>query len=221
MIGSNPRKPPEMSTDPQDCPTVIHLENWRNGDESAFERLYSRLLPLLRARILRHRAWPLLRTHTEVDDVLQEIWARSARRVKDQFEHIGRGSLLGYLGKIVDRQVIDLARRHKAGKRDAGHVHTLATGFEAADRGGIGGAILATPTGSARTSELMRIVNEELTDREREAWDLVERQGYSAAEAGIAMRATASAIRGLLLRSRTKLIARLGGPRPTGGSESP
>ena len=210
-----------MSAESQDCPTIVHLENWRNGDESAFDRLYSRLLPLLRARVLRHRAWSVLQTHTEVEDVLQDIWARSAKPIKDQFEHIGRGSLLAYLGKIVDRQVIDLARRQKAQKRDAGPSQRLATGFESLDRGGIGGPVIATPTGQARTSELMHIVDEELTGREREAWDLVERQGYTAAEAGMALRATPSAVRGLLLRGRAKLIARLGDSRGGGGTNSP
>lgn len=193
----------------EDCPTIVHLERWRNGDDAAFDPLHRRLLPLLRVRVLRHRAWPLLQGHFEADDVLQEFWVRSIHTVKHRFEHAGRGSLLGFLGKIVDRQVIDLARRHRAQKRGLGEVQRLSTQVEVAGGNGVARNAPATPTANARCSELEELARQELAPREFEAWRLVEMQGFTSEEAGVAMRASDASVRGLLLRGRARLITRL------------
>ncbi|HEX5051941.1 MAG TPA: sigma-70 family RNA polymerase sigma factor [Planctomycetota bacterium] len=196
-------------TDPSsnDNPTRIPFERWRNGDDEAFAALHTRFTPLLRARIRRHRAWPLLANHFEADDVLQEIWARAVPAAKSSFCHNGEGSLLAFLSRVADREVIDLARRHRAQKRGRGGPASLATGFDAPDATRPGRPAPTTPTGHARLSELRAMARTLLSDREHEAWDLVEIQQYSAEEAAIALQCSASAVRGLLLRARAKLVA--------------
>jgi len=198
-----------MTTFAEDCPTVVHLERWREGDESAFELLHRRLDPLLRIRVRQHRVWPLLAQRVQLEDVLQEFWARSIHAVKEKFVHVGRGALLAYLGKIVDRQIIDLARRQLAQKRGDGEVQRLATNFDLPDRGSQVRAAPVTPTSHARHGELLRLAEQLLNPRELEAWRLVELEGYANEEAAVAMRVSESAVRGLLYRGSARLIARL------------
>ncbi len=73
-----------------------------------------------------------------------------------------------------------------------------------------GGSPLETPTGNARVSEIEELARRELSEREFEAWHLVEVLDHTASEAGLAMSSSDSAVRGLLLRGRSKLVLRLG-----------
>src|ERR1051325_6054169 len=106
-----------MPASSEDNPTRVPFERWKNGDDGAFAELHMRFTPLLRARLRRHRGWPLLAGHFQLEDVLQEVWARALPAVRTGFRAAGPGSLLAFLGKIADRAVIDLARRHRAQKR--------------------------------------------------------------------------------------------------------
>ena len=74
-----------------------------------------------------------------------------------------------------------------------------------------GFAEIETPSSRARVSEVEEIARRELTARELEAWDLVEMQDYSAAEAGLAMGCTDAAVRSLLPRARARLVSVLEG----------
>ncbi|MCC6669543.1 MAG: sigma-70 family RNA polymerase sigma factor [Planctomycetes bacterium] len=147
----------------------------------------------------------------QVEDVAQEIWARAVPAVQKGFAEMGPGSFLAFLGKIADRTMIDLARVMSADKRggvDAPRI--FSSDMDGSARVRPGHSVLETPTSGARVGELMALAQRELTDREFKAWDLVEVQGYSAEEAGLAMRCSGSAVRGILLRSRAKLVAHLG-----------
>ena len=210
MVQSGPHANGHGVTTLQDpCPTGVHFERWKNGDDAVFDALHARFSPLLCARIRRHRAYSLLDGAFHVEDVLQEIWARSVPAAKQKFLDAGPGSFLAFLGKIADRTVIDLARRHHAQKRGRGGAESLSTCFDTADTSRPGRSAPPSPTSNARMSELLCLVKEELSAREFESWDLVEMQGFTAEEAGLAMRSTSAAVRGLLLRSRTKLVMRI------------
>ena len=191
------------------CPTRVQFDRWRAGDEAAFAALHSRFTPLLRVRVRRHPAWSVLKHHLQIEDVLQALWARAIPAVRDRFRDAGPGSLLAYLGTIADREMHDLARQGLTKKRGRGAVRSLPTGFERAGGSALPTSAPETPTGHARATELARLARELLTGREHEAWDLVELQGYSSDEAGLAMGSTGAAVRGLVLRSRTKLALRL------------
>lgn len=198
-----------MPPDPSDWETGEHFERWKNGDESAFAALHARFAPLLRARIRRHPAWPVLDGHFQVDDVLGDAWLRAVPAMKEKFQYIGTGSLLAFLGQLTDCEVTDQARRHSAQKRGDGQVQRLQTHFEA-QRGLPGRSVAETPTGQARTSEWLRLAQEVLTPREYEAWDLVELQQYTSDEAGLALGCSGEAVRSLKDRARKKLVLRLG-----------
>lgn len=199
-----------MGNQAEDHPTRVPFEQWKGGDDAAFAQLHLRFTPLLRARIRRHPAWPLLASQCELDDVLQEVWARALPAAKTTFRIEGRGSLLAFLGAITDREVVDLARRQKAKKRGGGTTRSLPTGFDAPDTPRSGRSAPETPTGAAKVHELTALAHAVLTEREFSAWDLVEMQGFSPDEAALAMRCkSASAVRGLLLRARARLAAQL------------
>jgi RNA polymerase sigma factor (sigma-70 family) len=196
--------------------TLAHVEHWRAGDPDAFAALHEHFAPLLRARVRRSRVWPMLEDHHQVEDIVQEIWVRGLPAAQRSFHHEGPGSFLAFLGKIADRTMIDLVRALRAGKRGKGQgARTLRTEWEPQAGHLPGHAAVETPTSHARSSELLQIAETELSEREREAWQMVELEGYSAEEAGLALRCSGSAVRGLLLRSRAKLVARLvERPRP-------
>jgi RNA polymerase sigma factor (sigma-70 family) len=201
-----------MPPDPSDWATGEHFERWKNGDERAFECLHARFAPLLRSRIRRHPAWSLLDGHFAIDDLLQDVWARAVAAAKQRFQYVGTGSLLAFLGQILDCEVTDQARRHGAQKRGANRVQTI---HGDGDPRGLlpGHAAPETPTGQARASEILGIARTHLSPREYEAWDLVELQQFTADEAALALDCTAAAVRGLLLRGRARLIVRLADDR--------
>jgi len=216
-FGHVPTCVPSMANTPEENPTRVPFEKWKGGSEEAFAELHVRFTPLLRARIRRHRAWSLLARHFELDDVLQDVWARAVPAAKATFKQAGPGSLLAFLGKIADREVIDIARRHRAQKRGRGGPESLATDFDAPDGVRPGRAGPTTPTSHARVAELKTLARAVLGEREHEAWDLVELRQFTPEEAGLAMRCSDSSVRGLLLRARAKLVARMTA-RGTNGS---
>jgi RNA polymerase sigma factor (sigma-70 family) len=192
-----------------DSPTHVPLERWRKGDESAFAVLHARFAPLLRMRVRRHRVWPMLARRIDLDDVLQELWARVMPAVRTQFRHDGPGTLYAFLGRVCDRLVVDIARRMYAQKRGERATRELGTVVDVADGARPGRSAPLTPTGHARFAELVNIARESLSDREFDAWRLVEMEQFSSDEAALAMRCSGAAVRGLMLRARSKLVVRL------------
>ena len=192
-------------------PTDLHVARWQAGDEAAFEVLHGRFAPLLLTRVRRHRVWPMLEGKLQPDDVVQEIWARVVPAAKRSFTPSGPGSFLAFLSKVSDRTLVDLSRTASARKRGGGESErSLDSRCERDAQRLPGLADAETPTSRARVSELEEVARRVLTEREFEAWELVEMQDYSAGEAGLAMDCSDSAVRGLLLRGRTKLVLALG-----------
>ncbi|MFL5829846.1 MAG: RNA polymerase sigma factor [Solirubrobacteraceae bacterium] len=79
------------------------LERVRAGDESAFESLVAR-----HDRALRRVARTFVRTHTAVDDVVQETWLAVIKGI-DRFE--GRSSLSTWIFSILVNQARSRATR--------------------------------------------------------------------------------------------------------------
>ena len=204
--------PSSSSPPPQiGLPTDLHVARWQAGDETAFEILYRRFAPLILMRVRRNRLWPMLEPKLQPDDVVQEIWARVVPAAKQSFTPSGPGSFLAFLGKITERTLVDLLRTASAMKRGAGEkARPLDTQCERDGRRLPGLSAPETPTSRARVSELEEVAQKALSERELEAWELVEMQDYSAAEAGLAMDCSGSAVRSLLLRGRAKLVLALG-----------
>lgn len=191
--------------------TDIHVTRWQAGDAAAFRALHDRFAPLLKTRVRRSRICPMLAGQYRVEDVVQEIWTRVIPSVKKAFTPSGPGSFYAFLGRLADRTLMDLARLQRAAKRGQGKGdQPLSMNGECSVSLKPGLPAVETPTSRARCSELENMARNELNDREFQAWDLVEMQGYSPDEAGLAMRCSGSAVRGLLLRARTRLISRFG-----------
>ncbi|MBX3465195.1 MAG: sigma-70 family RNA polymerase sigma factor [Planctomycetes bacterium] len=206
----SPTPSPAGQPDPTPPPTRAYLDAWKAGNEQSFAGLQGRFTPLLRRRIRRHPSWPALKDHWQVDDALQQLWTNALPALRTKFQHNGPGSLEAYLGRICDDTVTSLVRSHLAQKRGRGGPRPLPTDFDAAAPKP-GAAAPVSPTSEARASEFAQLARAVLTDREHEAWELVELQGFTSEEAAVALDASAAAVRGLLLRARARLIARLGG----------
>ena len=169
---------------------------------------------MLAIRVARSPLWHHLSKRFEVDDVVQEVWARVLPTAREDFEPSGKNSFLGFLQTVADRCMVDLLRKQGARKRGEGR------DGDPLDTRAASHAIRSpglpdpeTPTSRARSSEFLTIACEELNGREFLAWDLVEMQGYTAEEAGVAMGdqgGSGSSVRGLLMRARAKLVKRLG-----------
>jgi RNA polymerase sigma factor (sigma-70 family) len=102
--------------------TSRDLEQFRAGDQRAFERIHARMAPALRLHVrsrIRSTLDPRIRARLDADedDLLQEVWADLARQLP-RFEHRDAGALLALLRTIAERTVIDRARHWRAAKRD-------------------------------------------------------------------------------------------------------
>jgi len=93
--------------------TAVLIARARSGDTPAGQRLFARLLPVLR-RWARHRFPARLRDARDTEDLVQDVLLRAFRRI-DQFENRGEGAFLAYLRQILLNAVKDEARR--AGRR--------------------------------------------------------------------------------------------------------
>ena len=95
--------------------TAVLIARARAGDTPAGQRLFARLLPVLR-RWARHRFPARLRDARDTEDLVQDVLLRAFRRI-DAFENRGEGAFLAYLRQILLNAVKDEARR--AGRRPA------------------------------------------------------------------------------------------------------
>jgi RNA polymerase sigma factor (sigma-70 family) len=195
---------------PVTLPTDVCVARWQGGDEEAFEILHTRFAPLLAARIRRHKNWRSIAARHQLEDVVQEAWARVVPASKKGFTASGPGSFLAFVGQVTDNTVIDLVRREMALKRGTGvPARSLDADAELRMSPLPGRADVESPTEHVRRSELDEIARNELSEREYSSWSLVEIMGYTAAETGLALDCTGAAVRGLVLRARSKLILRL------------
>jgi RNA polymerase sigma-70 factor (ECF subfamily) len=90
----------------------------QEGDRAALDRLIERHQARVLA-IVRYRLGPRLRESVESGDILQETLL-AAVKAFPSFEVRDEGSLIHWLAKLVERQIIAQADYHGAKKREAG-----------------------------------------------------------------------------------------------------
>jgi RNA polymerase sigma-70 factor (ECF subfamily) len=101
MPSEGPSRPPLETTQ-------VLLDLARSGDDSARERLFARVLPVLTRWA--HRRLPLsARDLHETDDLVQVSLVRAFRNL-DTFENRGEGAFLAYLRKILLNAIRDEIR---------------------------------------------------------------------------------------------------------------
>ena len=105
-----------MTEDPTRSVDLVNLA--QSGDDEALNQLFDRYYERVR-RVVRLRLGKKLRQATESGDILQETF--SVASVKFQaFEWRDEASLIQWLSKLAERQIIAAADYHGARKRDRG-----------------------------------------------------------------------------------------------------
>jgi RNA polymerase sigma-70 factor (ECF subfamily) len=89
----------------------------QQGDSSALNRLCDRYYDRVR-RIVRLRLGPRLRERVESGDILQETFIAAVRSI-ESFEMREEASLINWLSRLAERQIIAAADFHGAKKRDS------------------------------------------------------------------------------------------------------
>ena len=88
----------------------------QNGDDEALNRLFERYYDRVR-RIVRMRLGRGLRNHVDTGDILQETFA-AAVEAFDRFEMREEASLINWLARLAEHQILAAADYHTARKRD-------------------------------------------------------------------------------------------------------
>jgi RNA polymerase sigma-70 factor (ECF subfamily) len=104
--------------DPLSDSTLEVLERARNGDERAAKVLLERALPPVR-RWARGRLPRYARSAADTEDVVQDVFLRTIRRIKG-FQHKTVGGLQAYLRQAVVNRIRDLIRGSKRQPLEAG-----------------------------------------------------------------------------------------------------
>ncbi|SRR5260221_250497 len=89
----------------------------QQGDSSALNRLCERYYDRVR-RIVRLRLGPRLRERVDSGDILQETFLAAVRSL-ESFEMREEASLINWLSRLAERQIIAAADFHGAKKRDS------------------------------------------------------------------------------------------------------
>jgi RNA polymerase sigma-70 factor (ECF subfamily) len=158
------------------------------GDEAAFERL-------LRRHYAQIHRWALARTgdRDEADDVAQEVLVRLHRHLAS-FD--GRSQFTTWLYQVTRSAAADLHRKsarrdrlaEKLKREPAPASHDPRLGDDAADE--------------KRATGLVRTFSEELSERQREVFDLCDLQGFGAAEVSAMLKMEPVTVRSHLFRAR-------------------
>lgn len=169
------------------------VEAARGGDEDAFARL-------VRACYDRIHRWAWVRTGDpdDADEVAQETLVRLHRSLGG---YEGRSRFTTWLYRIVWSVAAELrrerARRDIKARRFWRHRRTVGPD-ERASR-------LAGRLDDAQAAELVRAFFRDLPDRQREAFDLVDLQGFDTVEAAEMMDLQPVTVRTHLLRARRSI----------------
>lgn len=180
-------------TNPQDVTTQELVRRAQAGDETAFERL-------VRDHYRTVHRWALARTGDadDADDVVQEVLLRLHRGL-GRFD--GRARFTTWLYQVTRNAAAEMLRRRgrrarlsaKLAREDAPHSDPE----DAADRA------------DAEVAEAVRTFFVELSDRQREVFDLVDLQGFSPAEVGRMLELEAVTVRSHLFRARAAIRKRI------------
>jgi RNA polymerase sigma-70 factor (ECF subfamily) len=85
------------------------VDQARQGDRQALDRLFARHVPPLR-RWAAGRLPRWARDHMDTDDMIQETMLKTFRRL-DEFEHRREGALSAYMRQALRRRILDELRR--------------------------------------------------------------------------------------------------------------
>jgi len=186
--------------------TLDLVREAKSGDAEALNRLFGRYYERVR-RIVRLRLGARLRTRLDSSDILQDTFA-AAVTAFDRFELRDEGSVINWLSRIAERQVLAAADHFGAQKRSAAREVPLAGPHVGDETSAIGLDPSATglaPRDAAEKAELIRLIEErlaELPESYREvillrnyagmSWDDVAREtGRPSADAARMMHAKA------------------------------
>ncbi len=160
----------------------------QTGDEAAFERLVRRFHRQI------HR-WALVRTgdRDDADDVTQEALIRLHRHI-GSFD--GRSRFTTWLYRVTQTASLDLHRKRVRRERLARKLRREPK-IEAQDP-----QAERLTSDERRVSGLIRTFTAELSDRQREVFDLVDLQGFAAAEVSELLGLEAVTVRSHLFRAR-------------------
>lgn len=181
------------------------------GDDRAFETLFARHEPLLRARLQRIIGRPL-RRKVSISDVLQEARI-AAHRACAGFEPRGAGSVRAWLLRIAELKAHEAIRRFTGvAKRDAGREVSQGARPDTDQMLGKG----PSPSEAAIASELQEAVLRamaRLPDDHRAVLNLVGLKRLTFGEAAQHMDRSAEAIRKLYGRALSSFTALLAAER--------
>lgn len=165
------------------------------GDEGAFERLVRRF----HQRI--HR-WALARTGDadDADDVTQAVLLRLHRHLGG---YDGRSRFTTWLYQVTRTAAADLHRKRQRRRRLATKA-SGETGDAALDPRGSGASL-----DDRRAAELVKTFLAELSDRQREAFDLCDLQGYAPSEVSEMLGMEPVTVRSHLFRARKAIRRRI------------
>jgi RNA polymerase sigma-70 factor (ECF subfamily) len=178
-------------------------ERFREGDESAFERLFDRYADGLRTR-LAGRIPSALKRRIAPSDVMQETCILAFARRED-FEDRGDGSFGAWLRAIADRKLQEEIRRHAgAAKRSAGREVTRG---QRPDTALFGGGQRTPSVAAMRSEDAMRVRSAmaRLSDDDRTVIQLVLERGMSLREVAESMGRSREAAKKLYGRAIVKL----------------
>ncbi len=166
----------------------------QRGEPGAFDDLIRRNYRLI------HR-WALVKTGDadDAEDVTQRVLIQLFEKL-ETFQ--GRSSFNSWLYRITSNAAGELHRRRGARER------AVAKWEEKQGKESVEPAVVGQIAGSAAV-EVARTFFSELPERQREVFDLVELQGYTASEAAEMLVISASTVRVHLLRARRTLRARI------------
>lgn len=192
-MGSEQERRGDADTGRGQPPDGVLARRAQVGDRAAFELLVRRYLHAVHAV-----AASFLRERADVEDVAQETFLRALQSIRDFNPARPFAPWLYQIARNVARNRLKWQRRHPS--------ESLA-----AEETSLADSRPSPATGAERSelrATLERAV-EELPDRRRTVFRLVDMEGYTAQETGALMGLTSGAVRAHLHHARRALRARL------------
>lgn len=206
----------ELPEDFKDAETRALVARAQEGDVDALNRLFARYHGYM-VEQARRRLGPRLRTKEEADDLAQTTF-REATRDFARYRYRGEGSLVRWLGQILQNKIRDKAEFYSAGKRDVSRERALED--LTAGQGDSPSRIEPPSDDLSVTKQvarheafgILRRALERLSPEHRKAITLVFFEGLSLREAGQRMDGRSEdAVRMLLRRAEKRLRDITGG----------
>lgn len=188
-------------------PTRLLLDRARSGDDAAAGALFATGIARLDTYV-HARLGPALRQKTEVDDVVQETLLKAFDSLTD-FDDRGEGTFAGWLCRIAENVIRNLATHHRAAKRAADVEVVRVTRILATARETAAGP--ATIAAVRDDGQGLRDALDRLSDELRTVMLLRHFQDCTIDEIAATTNKSASAVRRALGRAMRELGEVLGG----------